>query len=566
MPGCDDPKALLANVTLLRCDETYTTASGKALPCGTGATCSNLPVFDHLALPTTTTCTCSDGNYPHTEAANPTLAPYLHTATGGCSLPLVAAPLVVVLDEALVSLSKSEPATARKSLNVTLRVHGSDYRAGHVYDWHVVAPEALPQWLEVPVRHGNVSHTSTEFVVLVLITISSATLPDGTNALAHLVVELRLQNVTEQDHQEVTLPVRALVKADPVASASLVFAGGAAATVRQQYFVRFSARDVDGLPVQYSGAPFTPSILFCGSNGCRALATDTIIWHISYDSGANYTLELRPFLVGNYIVRLTLGGELLLGQANTTTVCPHDKVQNGEVCSCDAGSFQEDDLCRSCVAGSYSPTVGGYGCLACKGAHVTSAARSRSVEDCVCAPSYFNDTGVAPGGQCRACPEGSRCDDAGGTMQSLNLSSGFWRLSNSTVSIWQCAEGTRPSRCAGGAEPGAYCLSGFTGPMCEVCTEPWHYFANDNCEKCAHHGVAANGLPIMYLVGGLASLALLLRFAWPYLSRRGVVGAIWSAVAMSSRLGVMPKAKLLLGYYQARTPYSPRSCPRTQSA
>ena len=67
--------------------------------------------------------------------------------------------------------------------------------------------------------------------------------------------------------------------------------------------------------------------------------------------------------------------------------------------------------------------------------------------------------------------------------------------------------------------------------------------------------MAANALPLCGLVIGVCAAALLVRSVWPSLIRRSQCASTMTAtltrsLATASRLGVLPKLKLLLGYYQ----------------
>ena len=100
-------------------------------------------------------CSCASPAYPPPTSTDASLAPHDLGLDGGCLHPLSAS-LSRVTDNVLLTLTKTATAAEQRSINVTLSVDGSDYRAG-AYAWHVDEAAALPEWLEVLAPSGNVS-------------------------------------------------------------------------------------------------------------------------------------------------------------------------------------------------------------------------------------------------------------------------------------------------------------------------------------------------------------------------------------------------------------------------
>lgn len=65
---------------------------------------------------------------------------------------------------------------------------------------------------------------------------------------------------------------------------------------------------------------------------------------------------------------------------------------------------------------------------------------------------------------CAALPEGVNEKGDGETVESLELKTGYYRVSNKSRDILECY---RDEACEGGADVSAYCATGYTG-ACEV--------------------------------------------------------------------------------------------------
>ena len=87
-----------------------------------------------------------------------------------------------------------------------------------------------------------------------------------------------------------------------------------------------------------------------------------------------------------------------------------------------------------------------------------------------------------------------------------------WRLSGSATRLYRCKGKT----CAGGSHSGNlgsdYCAANYSGPLCEVCVQPDHYYLESKhvCEACPTVG---NG--VGRIIGQFVVLVAILVFlAW----------------------------------------------------
>ena len=91
---------------------------------------------------------------------------------------------------------------------------------------------------------------------------------------------------------------------------------------------------------------------------------------------------------------------------------------------------------------------------------------------------------------CTPCPSFATCAPYT-TIETLQLRSNMWRLTNRTLDARECATGdVSRSPCLGGNtsddEVGSgYCTPGHEGPLCAVCTGQDHYY-NEDRMTCIH--------------------------------------------------------------------------------
>lgn len=264
--GCDPSMLLPSTITLLRCGQTYapTAASNTVAACSAAATCSEAPILTNSpAGPNSTVCDCIGAAYPPLNGTD--VSPYLQTETpylpsAGCLLPLTALPLTTVSTSILLSLNKSAAVAHNATVNASLSINGTDWRAGAAYEWRVVDAAALPAWLSVPIQSGSLSQGS--HTIIIPLVLSSANQTDGSTVSTHLRLRARLQNQTAQDEQELSFPVAAVISAVPVAARCTIDADDADEGVlrtglgqRARFII--TARDLEGIPLAHAGDNFT---------------------------------------------------------------------------------------------------------------------------------------------------------------------------------------------------------------------------------------------------------------------------------------------------------------------
>ena len=161
----------------------------------------------------------------------------------------------------------------------------------------------------------------------------------------------------------------------------------------------------------------------------------------------------------------------------------------------------------ACNRGEFNDNEGGKkpdACERCPFASDTAAAGSDAASACTCLTQYYAASRDARGRPlCRFCSRSMDCGGAGSTLAELKLRPGYWRLSNSSSTIYRC-----PSRevCDGGnatagrrlgeggdnvsvAAPrwglvGLGCREGHRGPLCSGCDDRWAMGLDGFCEPC----------------------------------------------------------------------------------
>ena len=249
--------------------------------------------------------------------------------------------------------------------------------------------------------------------------------------------------------------------------------------------------------------------------------------------------------------------------------------------SCPPGtsSGRGSDSCDACEAGSYAANAGQGLCVPCP--HPLSSV-SGSTTCSFCMDDYYlRNTSANPGDiltspteYCKPCPPNAACPD-NTTLSSLVLPHGFWRASPSSAVLTECrifggdAEAGE-TRCAG-SEPvageasrrrrmveagsDAYCASDFKGPECQLCAAPDHHLVDgDRCKQCLAVRTAAGQITALAIgicvVCGLAWAAFKME-SW---RKKPCIGPLLRladrAVTFSAAISLIPKLKILLGFYQ----------------
>ena len=172
-------------------------------------------------------------------------------------------------------------------------------------------------------------------------------------------------------------------------------------------------------------------------------------------------------------------------------------------------------------------------------------------------------------GTCESCAgaeSGVVCSALGASLETLPVSRGFWRASNRTTDVVECALGIEGDgkQCVGGSDAGSgsvrtgnggdgYCRPGHSGPLCAVCTDEDDYFdpvANE-CTACP----SDYGRQTAIVLGCISALVIVYGLgAWVYnrpLVRLRRLHRWMHRVSAHLRvINLQPKIKIVVGFYQ----------------
>jgi len=136
---------------------------------------------------------------------------------------------------------------------------------------------------------------------------------------------------------------------------------------------------------------------------------------------------------------------------------------------------------------------------------------------------------------------------------------GYWRLTDRTTGIEQCAfKDDLDSTCLGGPGTGQ-CMPGYDGPLCEQCAigyfdEKYYYKAEDlRCTQCPEVGsVAIKVVVVLFSLLGVAVLLYVLVKAPPTCLRH-ISTQIKLSIATMKSIGLQSKIKITISFYQIIT-------------
>jgi hypothetical protein len=178
-------------------------------------------------------------------------------------------------------------------------------------------------------------------------------------------------------------------------------------------------------------------------------------------------------------------------QPRQLSSCQYGQVLTDSGCVCDNG-FEWDEMAASCIQ-----------CPAGQGSIRATRNESGSAGCTMCAPGYFRAyahlSASESASKCSPCDEvrGVRCASSNASMATLNLESGYWRHSATTLETWRCRSHGSWTPCHGGADPGhaggGYCAAGYRGPKCELCngTSKYSEYFDKLDARCHGCGSAA---------------------------------------------------------------------------
>ncbi|KAL1499729.1 hypothetical protein AB1Y20_012416 [Prymnesium parvum] len=224
--------------------------------------------------------------------------------------------------------------------------------------------------------------------------------------------------------------------------------------------------------------------------------------------------------------------------------CPYGEALTPDGrCVCDNG-FEPDptgEQCRRCNAGQDSRRPSNAsGAPACD----------------LCAAGYYRQHAHSPVSECQSCAAfpNVRCA-LNATLESVELSEGYWRLSGLSSEVLQCAGQPAASPCAGGSRAGergvGYCRAGRHGPRCELCANSSQYISRGECVDCpeAHGRILLLAAPL----AALAALAALVLCVAPRFAPRAYRFAQQRKIRLEagiSNLALIPKLKLAVSFFQ----------------
>ena len=280
----------------------------------------------------------------------------------------------------------------------------------------------------------------------------------------------------------------------------------------------------------------------------------------------------------------------------------------GGPCPAGTSSAKGSGSCVECKPSFYAANRGQGECLPCP---YPLSSDSDRVICAACMEGFYllaSDADPAaifraPTEHCKPCPPNAKCSLPDTTLTSLGVPAGFWRASLSSAVLTECrsfgvGSGAGKKRCAGSrpaagdllvTEPGSgdigsveassgeagsgdaladgadsrrmleeadlYCAPGFYGPECQLCAAPDHHLVDgDRCKQCLAVRTAAGQITALAIgiciVCGLAWAAFKME-SW---RRKRCLGPLLRladrAVTFSAAIGLIPKFKILLGFYQ----------------
>jgi hypothetical protein len=182
-----------------------------------------------------------------------------------------------------------------------------------------------------------------------------------------------------------------------------------------------------------------------------------------------------------------------------------------------SGSIEGAIECTACPDNSANPDYGQEACYPCPQSSTVNEDRTACLCDIGYAGEYTAVTDPITGDidydvQCRACPEGSVCDERGLIWGELEAAVGYWEANGTYYRCLLAVHCVGGTGCTGNnyesTETGACCANYRTGPICAVCIDGYTESGVDGeCEPCkTDEGavsftaiVIAGGVVVMWL-------------------------------------------------------------------
>ena len=361
-------------------------------------------------------------------------------------------------------------------------------------------------------------------------------------ALTYSLVYETARDAPER-REQFTVPIYTRVRAVPVAALSVrgrVPAGARCDTnltlanstgtvlveLHRLASVPFSLCDLEGYPTNQPQSPkavtnVTGLLRRLGAPYSPLQLAEPVI---SFAGGALYLAEVVPPALGRWELSLFLGEEQIPQTANLSTFCPMGQVPmpDGDSCGCAAGTVLKPGAAALMAAGVWEADEG-----LCEACPVTtwSVVGADACDHCA-AGYYYSEPAAKGSSPCSPCPSFAVCSPYT-TLETLQLRSNMWRLTNRTLDARSCATSgdVRRSPCMGGSQSAdetgsGYCAQGHEGPLCGVCTEVNHHYDVDQM-TCIDCGSSLYWLePLLKYLLPLLAIAILMAMGAGLIERR----------------------------------------------
>ncbi len=121
--------------------------------------------------------------------------------------------------------------------------------------------------------------------------------------------------------------------------------------------------------------------------------------------------------------------------------------------SCNKGFWCSAANAIACTVNTYQPKINQIDAGSCKPCpdFSQSPSNSTSLRDCICRAGYYDSEPAEDQVVCEICAAGSLCPTIGSTIETLNITHGWYRTSSSSIDIRRCPDSSMLSTaCIGG--------------------------------------------------------------------------------------------------------------------
>ncbi|GMH70768.1 hypothetical protein TL16_g05490 [Triparma laevis f. inornata] len=204
--------------------------------------------------------------------------------------------------------------------------------------------------------------------------------------------------------------------------------------------------------------------------------------------------------------------------SSTCYTCEPGKYTNKnqtECLNCPAGMISGVAAisCTVCEMGKYAEGEGNVECEFCDNEEMiigseTVSNGTTSASGCICPAGNFVDfANNEKDNFCQAVPPGVDKNIEAMTVNSLNVSKGYWRTSSKSSEVIACLS---EDHCLGGADPDNQCKEGHEGPLCSICKEGFASTGNGMFLKCSSCENGDSTTTIIVMTSSFVFVTLLL--------------------------------------------------------